>query len=221
MKVANWLTRPRARLALVVLGVAPCASRADRGAVSLEGGVGMTALNQPAPYASPSASTLGGAATIVLGGRYALTNNWEISLWGFYEPQVAYFHNGINITTSNGAFPGTLSEQVTRFGGLAGIRHVWGSVFRFAVGLDVGWSHRSYAKLDAINDTDSSYPVDYGLSLANSSTDNFVLSPMFGIEWALGDHYSLSLMPRFELLLGKDATWAVTAPLCFSWQWFI
>jgi hypothetical protein len=203
---------------LAVLTAAP--ALADRGALSIERGGGMTALNQPAPYASPSASTLGGAATIVLGGRYALTNNWEAALWSFYEPQVAYFHNGISITTTDGSFPGTLSEQVTRFGGLAGLRHVWGSVFRFAIGLDVGWSHRSYSKLDAINDTTPSYPVDYGLGLADGSADNFVVAPMLGIEWALGDHYSLSLTPRVELLLGKDATWVVTAPLCFAWSWY-
>ena len=210
-------TAPIALLCVLVSAVA----LADRGALSVEGGGGMTALNQPAPYASPSASTLGGAATIVLGARYALTNNWEATVWGFYEPQVAYFHNGINITTSDGAFPGTLSEQLTRFGGLAGVRHVWGSVFRFAVGLDVGWSHRSYSKLDAINDTSPSAPVDYGLGLASYSTDNLVLSPMLGVEWAVGDHYSFSLMPRFELLIGRDKTWAFTAPLCFSWSWYL
>ena len=95
----------------LLCALAPCSSLADRGALSLEGGGGLTALNQPAPYASPSASTLGGAATIVLGGRYALTNSWEVALWGFYEPPVTYWHNGVTTVTADGAFPGTLSEE--------------------------------------------------------------------------------------------------------------
>jgi hypothetical protein len=89
------------------------------------------------------------------------------------------------------------------------------------VGVDLGWSHRSYSKLDAINDSNRSAPFDYGLGLSSYSADNLVVSPVLGLEWVVGDHYSLSLMPRFEFLVGKDRTWAFTAPLTFSWSWFL
>jgi hypothetical protein len=89
------------------------------------------------------------------------------------------------------------------------------------VGVDLGWSHRSYSKLDAINDSNRSAPFDYGLGLSSYSADNLVVSPVLGLEWVVGDHYSLSLMPRFEYLLGRDRTWAFTAPLTFSWSWFL
>jgi hypothetical protein len=205
------------RVTIVVLLelFASASAFADRGALSIEGGGGFTVLNQPAPNASPASSTLGGSASIVLGARFGLSQSWEAALWGFYEPQVQYFHNGVNTTTPEGVFPGTLSEQLTRFGGLAGIHHVWGLLFRLELGLELGWSHRSASNLDDID----TYGVP--LYLPSYSVDNLVLSPVLGLEWAAGDHYSFSVMPRIEFLLGRDATWAFTVPAVFSWQWYL
>ena len=215
--MARWRFRH-----LAVLWLCPAVALADRGAVSVEGGAGWTTLNQPAPYAKPSAATLGGAASFSLGGRYGLSNDYELSLAGFFEPPVTYFHNSITIATSSGNFPGTLSEQQMRMGALLGLKRVWGSVFRFSLGLDAGWSHRAYSKLSALNDTHPNAIAAYdGLKLPDYSTDNVVVAPMAGLEWALGDYSSVSVCQRVEFLLGKESTWAVSVPVTFAWSWYL
>jgi len=181
----------------------------------------MTALAQPAPSASPSQATVGGAAAVVMGGRYALSNNVEVAFWGFFEPPVHYYFNGSTTVTGNGAFPGTSTDVVMRYGGLAGIHYARGVSLRLTVGVEAGWSHRSVSSLDVLNDAQPSNVFSYGLGLPNYSSDNLVVSPCAGLEWMAGDHYSVSLLPRVQFLVGAEHTWAVTVPLTLSWSWFL
>jgi len=44
---------------------------------------------------------------------------------------------------------------------------------------------------------------------------------LVGVEWAAGDHWSLALMPRAQLLLGRDFSWALIIPLQFSYSWYL
>lgn len=193
---------------------------ADRGAITVDAGGGLTALSVAAPFASPTKSLTSSAPVAWLGGRYAFSNSFEVGVAAFYEPSVNLFHNGVTVETANGQFPGTLNHQLHRYGGLVGARYVRGMVFRFTAGLDLGWSHRVYAGFRHIDDTDAANPVDYGLDLPAFSTDNLVVAPLAGIEWAAGDHWSLSLLPRFEVLVGPDMTYAITVPLVVSWSWY-
>lgn len=208
----------RALSAFVVLF--STAAAADRGAITIDAGGGLTALSLPAPFAVPSKSLTSSSATAWLGGRYALTNSFELGASAFYEPPVEVFHNGVVVHTSNGEFPGTLNHRLQRYGGLVGARYVRGMVFRFTAGLELGWSHRSYSAFRHIDDTNPANPVDYGLSLPEFTTDNVVIAPLAGVEWAVGDHWSVSVLPRFEILAGPDMTYAVTVPLLVSWSWY-
>src|SRR6266849_13656 len=70
-------------------------------------------------------------------------------------------------------------------------------------GADVGWSHRAYSSFQHINDTDPSNPRDYHLALPDRTRDNHVVAALAGVEWAVGDHWSLSVLPRYEQLLGR------------------
>jgi hypothetical protein len=103
---------------------------------------------------------------------------------------------------------------------MIGARYLVGMVWRLTLGLDVGWSHRSYSNFHHI-DVSGSEPVDYELGLPNFTTDNLIVAPVVGVEWAAGDHWSLSLLPRTELLLGPDPTVALTVPLVLSWSWYL
>lgn len=192
----------------------------DRGAITVDVGGGLTALSVAAPFADPSKRLTSSAPVAWLGGRYAFSNSFEVGAAGFYEPSVNLFHNGVNVESRNGSFPGTLNHQLHRYGGLLGARYVRGMVFRFTAGLDLGWSHRVYGGFRHIDDTDATNPVDYGLDLPAFTTDNLIIAPLAGVEWAAGDHWSISVLPRFELLVGPDMTYAVTVPLVISWSWY-
>jgi len=206
---------------LLLLANAPRSALADRGALSLDIGAGGTALALPAPYAPTSGSVLGTLFVASLGLRYAVRNWIELATSAEFEPPVTYFHNGVTVTTPDGSFPGTLKHRFYRYSAFVGGRVLTGSVWRFVAGADVGWSHRVYSSFQHINDLDPNNPRDYGLTLPNLTRDNLVIAALAGVEWAVGDHWSLSILPRYEQLLGPDSTFALSARLVFSWSWYI
>jgi hypothetical protein len=200
--------------------VAPVA-RAEDGAFYVEGGGGITGLLLPAPYAANPATTPGTESHIMAGARYALSRHFEVSVAGFYEPTVTYFHNGSVTVTDLGAFPGTLAHTITRFGAAAGIRYVHGYAFRVVLGMELGWSRRLYSGFDAIDDQNPTAPTSYGLNLPDQTIDNLSLAALAGLEWLGGDHWSLALLPRALVLLGPQPLVGVVVPLSFSWAVYL
>jgi hypothetical protein len=202
---------------LIALAIRGEAS-ADRGALSLEAGAGGTSLALRAPGA---ASTQGISFVASLGLRYALENWVEIEANGYFEPPTTYFQNGVRVGMPGGPFGATLRHRLHRYGALAGGRLVTGKVWRFVVGGSVGFCHRAYSDFQFIDDSQPNAPRDLGLKAPNFSLDNWVLAAVAGVEWAQGDHWSLSLLPRYEQLLGDRPTFALSARLLFSVSWYL
>ncbi len=207
-------------LAVSVLVLATAAS-ADRGALTVDAAGGVTATAVAAPEASPAKSTTSFAGSLWLGARYALSNTLELTASGFFEPPVAVYQNAMTLHDAAGDFPGTLSHSFTRFGGQVGARIVRGYDWRFVAGLELGFAQRSYSSLVMVNDTNASNVVSYGLTLSDRSSPAFVLSPCIGVEWVPADAWSLSVLPRAQLLVGAGVSWAVVVPLQFSWSWYL
>lgn len=207
---------------LVVVCLFAGLARADRGALSIDGAAGFAALTVPAPSTSPARSTLSTAASVWFGARYALSNHLEVSATGFFEPPVTLWHNGVTLQVPEGAFTGTLTHSFLRYGGQVGARFVTGMVWRFIAGLEAGLALRSYSGLAMLNDKDPANPVDYGLALADRTLPAFTVSPLVGLEWAGGDHWSVAVLPRAQLLFGAGGlSWAVVVPLQLSWSWYL
>ena len=124
-------------------------AQADRGAVSVDLGGAASGLLLPAPgpsgYAVTTQTTTPVSSLgILLGERYALTNQLDFSLSGFFDRSVPVYSNGITLTSTTppiSSFPGTLSYQFHRHGALAGARWNWGTVWRLSVGGELGWAH--------------------------------------------------------------------------------
>ncbi len=206
-------------LAATTLAAAP--ALADRGAFSVEGGGGMTGLLLPTPYTQDTATTPGAAPSVWAGMRYALSNHLEVTLAGFYELPVTYFHNDTVTTTDAGRFPGTLAHTLTRFGGSAGLRVVHGSAFRLLAGIDAGWSRRVYTGFAALDDAAPGGPKSYGLALPDVTLDNLSLGATVGLEWSPQDHWSLALLPRAFALVGREPAVGLVVPFSFSWSWYL
>jgi hypothetical protein len=205
---------------LLALLLSPIAF-ADRGALTLEAGGGGSGLLVPAPWATPRKVTPSFAGLVVVGLRYAWSNNLELTLGGFFEPPVTDFHNDVTLVTDNGAFAGTLRHSLIRWGAQGGVRAVFGMVWRLVLGFEAGWSHRGYSGLQHIDVGSAEGPTDYGLELAAFDLENVLLAPSLGIEWAGGDHWAVSLVPRLQVLLGPEPTVAVLLPLTVSWSWYL
>jgi len=195
---------------------------ADRGALTVDVAGGGVAAAVPALHSETPRSTISFDASIWLGGRYAVTNNFELTATGFFEPPATVFQNDVRLVTSSGVYHGTTRHQFLRFGAQAGARLVLGQVLRFHLGLEAGWCQQAYSKLQHFDVTNPSSAVDYGLNLPDETRANVVISPLVGLEWAAGDKWSLALLPRAQLMLGAAGlSWAVVVPLQFSWSWYL
>jgi len=215
----NLLTRRC--LALLVALMGTNSALADRRAFSADLAGSWNAGAVAAPMAASPKSTIGLGPAVWLGARYGITHSLEVTATGFFETPTTMFHNGLTLRTSSGDFVGTLQHTTTRFGGLVGARAVFGLVWRVHLGVEVGVSQRLNTQLRMIDDRDPSTPVDYGLGLANTSQMQLALSPVVGLEWQAGDHYSFSVLPRAQVLVGGPLAWTVIVPLQFSWSWFL
>jgi|GEM_PF-2221320 len=214
-------TRPVSATLFIGVILASPAALADRGALSLDVGAGGTTVALAAPYAPASGSVQGTSFSTSLGLRYALSNWLELSSSGYFEPPVTYFHNGVTVRSQNVDLLGTLKHRFYRYGFLVGGRIVTGKIWRFIGGADVGWSHRVYSDFQHIDDHDPNNARDYRLSLPDVTRNNWVIAALAGVEWAVGDHWSLSLLPRYEQFLGTDSTFAISARFVFSWSWYL
>jgi hypothetical protein len=194
---------------------------ADRGALSVDASGGETALLLPSPLAASHNATLGFAPAFLLGARYALVNAFEVTFSAFFEIPVTYFENGTTTVADGSLFPGTLSHTLTRYGGHLGGRFVHGYAWRTVLGAEIGWSRRVYTHFDVIDDACPDNPVSYGLTIPKAVRDNASIALVAGVEWAGGDHWSVSLLPRFEMLPGSDGTVAFTLPLSLAWDFYL
>ena len=204
-------------LLLELIVLASAGASAEPGGLTLEVGGGAAVVRTPAPH-STGATQLGSAPTFWIGGRYAVSYQLELTLSVFYEITEPFYVAGTTVMNDTGSTSGTLAMRAKRFGALVGARLLRGNVWRLAVGGEVGWSQHSYSSLALFDN--GSPPRDYGLGLADTSKPSLALAPSAGIVW-VGDKLSVSLVPRFELLLGSRATWAVTVPLTIGWDFFL
>jgi len=217
------------RTAIVLLVVLARPASADRGALSLDVGAGGAAESVRAPYTTTPMATTCYTGLALLGARYAIANPFELTLGAFGVIPGTIYQNAASIKLDTGIYPGTLQHQYLRFGATAGARLVLGMNLRFVLGVEAGWSHVLLSGLEHWDDTQPGSAVSYGLQLANVARNYLLLSPLIGLEWATGDHWSLSLLPRLQLLLpvgdgrshSGSVEWAVVLPLQFSWFWYL
>jgi hypothetical protein len=191
----------RAVIVAAALGLAPTLAAADRGALTLELGPAVSGL-AASPSQGAGSTTLGTGAGGTAGIRYAISNSFELAAIGFWEAPVDYFHSGVEMGTATGTVRGTFSERTQRYGGLAGVRFIHGYVWRLHLGADVGWAHESYTRRDLIDVSTPGNEHSFGLGLRDHATDALVLAPVAGIEWQFTDHWTVSIMPRLQYVVG-------------------
>jgi hypothetical protein len=199
-------------LSLAVLcasAVLPGLARADRGAYSVEGGGILTAVRvDPAVGTGGATSgTLGGA---ILGLRYGLTNNVDLTLGGTWLNPAEFYHQGVVVPCNGTECSGQLSGQMGRITASAGADYVMGLRLRFHVGAELGWAEVSFTQLQHSS----------GTPIATSRTiDGLLIAPRVGLEWAATDHLSFAITPRVEMLIGEPQL-AFSVPFTVAYSWY-
>jgi hypothetical protein len=206
---------------LCFLGLASgLSARADVGAIAVDAGAGASVVRVLAPYASATTAQVGSAPAVWIDGRYGLTNSIELTATLFAETSVPYYVEGTTIASDAGKLSGTLQLQARRYGVMAGVRLLHGNVWRLIVGADAGWALSSYSSMRLIDVADQSGPRDFGLVLPDTTTHSLILAPSVGASW-VGDKISITVLPRFEALVGPKATWAISIPVTIGWDWYL
>lgn len=212
--------RVRAAILSVVLAATPVVAAADRGALTLDLGPSLSLLN-----ATPSEGA--GSATLATGGggtfgvRYALSNALELGALAVWEAPADYFHTGVAITTPTGTPKGTLAERAQRCGALAGVHYVRGYVWRLHLGAELGWIRETFTRRDLLDVSDQANVHSFGLGLPDQTTDSLVVAPVAGVEWQFADHWSVSVMPRVQFLVGGASRVGLLVPVTVGYSWFV
>ena len=206
-------------VAAVAAALLPCPAQADRGAFTLDVG-GFLAVSSVSPPLGLGSAVAGSSGGGVLGVRYALANELEVSAGGFYEAPATYFHPGTTIVNGDGTFAGTLQSRTSSWGATVGARWVKGYVWRYFLGGELGFSRRAFTRLDLIDVSDATNPHSVGLTLADVSTTALLVAPVAGVEWAVTDHVSLSIAPRLQLYVGSQSGLRFLVPVMFSYSWY-
>jgi hypothetical protein len=198
----------------------PVAARADQGALTLDLGPALSFVGASPSQGSGSTvvATLGGG---LLGVRYALSNEFEVSASALWEAPADYFHSGVQFGSPSGAVRGTLSERVHRVAVLGGVQYVRGVEWRFHLGAEAGWSRETFSRRDLLDVSDPSNVHSFGLGLQDRTIDSLILAPVVGVEWQFADHWSVSLLPRVQFFLGGANRLGLLVPLTVGYSWFV
>ena len=212
--------RVRTLVAAAVLATLPVVTLADRGAITVEAAPALTWWPARDPPVGSGTGVSGWTAGGLVGVRYALRNELELTLTGFYEAPATFTNPGTTVDQGTIPLTGTSRATVSRWGALAGARFVQGLVWRWFVGAEVGYAQQNLSGLDLIDVSNPSNPRSFGLSLPNRSEGAFVLSPLAGIEWQFADHWSAAFTPRLQVMFGGVSRVAVVLPLSIGYSWY-
>jgi hypothetical protein len=207
-------------LATVLAAFAPGGALADRGALTLELSPALTWWPSMGPSVGSGDGVSGTTAGGLVGVRYALRNDLDLTAAGFYEAPADFTNPGTTVDTAAGPLTGTLTARTSRWGALVGARWVHGLVWRWFVGAEIGWSQQSFTELDLIDVSDPSNPQSFGLGLADRSQGAFVLSPLAGVEWQFADHWSVAIAPRVQVMLDGVGRVGVVLPVSVGYSWY-
>lgn len=207
-------------VAAVLTGLLPGAARADRGALTLDLSPALTWWPSMGPAVGNGSGVNGATVGGLVSVRYALRNNLELTASGFYEAPADFTNPGTTVGTEAGPLTGTLTARTSRWGALMGARWVHGFTWRWFAGGEIGWSRQSFSELDLIDVSAPSGPRSYGLGLADRSEGAFVVAPLAGIEWQFADHWSVTVAPRVQVMLGGVGRVGITLPVSVAYHWY-
>ncbi len=204
----------------VVLAALPRVAAADRGALTVELGPAFSIIGaSPSQGSGSMMLATGGGGSI--GARYGLSNELELAATASWEAPADYYHSGVEFGTGGTTLSGTLVERTQRYGALVGARYVRGYVWRIHLGGDIGWMRESFSHRDLLDVSDPGNVHSFGLGLQDKTEDALVIAPVAGVEWQFADHWSVSVMPRLQLLIGGANRVGLLVPVSVGYSWYL
>jgi hypothetical protein len=212
--------RPRTLAVAVIVAAMPALAVADRGALTLEVSPAFTWWPAWGPPVGSGSGVSGWTAGGLLGLRYAVRNELELTATGFYEVPADFTNPGTTVDAGTVPLTGTTRATVSRWGVLLGARWVQGLVWRWFVGAELGYAQQQIKGVDLIDVSDPVNPRSFGLEFPVQNEGAFVLSPLAGIEWQFADRWSVAFTPRLQVMLGGVSRVAVVLPVSLGYSWY-
>ena len=195
-------------------------SHADRAALSGEVQAGVALTSVQTAYVSDTRSSIGVAPSIGAQVSYALTNWLELGLGGAWMTPTSWYYRDQTYAKDGVSYAGDLQQRETQLGIWAGPKFLAGSVYRFSLELDAGYTRRSYSQIHFLQVQPDGSAADYGFNLADTAQNGLLLSPALGFETG-GDHWVLGIHPRLLVDPSALKSFAVVVPLSFQWSLYL
>jgi hypothetical protein len=206
--------------ALVLGSLAPALAGADRGALTLELGPALAVVRSaPSLGSGPDITgTMGGG---LLGARYGLRHNLELTGTAFWDAPTKFYHSATSASVSGQTLEGTLGETAGRVGLLVGARYVRGFLWRYSLGVEVGWSHQTFSGRDLVYPSTPGSSTNFDQRFSDVERDALVIAPLAGLEWQLADHWTIAATPRLEFLVGGVGRFTFVLPVTVGYSWYL
>ena len=199
-------------LALAAAFLAPAVARADRGALTLEGGPSLAVAPRVAPPVPGAAGLALATLGASLGLGYAVSNHLEVAVAGVYELPAGC---SAAVVDPRGVVVANVSAAASGWGAEAGLRYLSGLTWRLRMGASLGWFHRAFSRVEVTGPRTSA-----ALPAALPARETLSAAVAAGLFWQVDDHLGVGAALRLEVLLGGPATVAFALPVTVGYSWY-
>ena len=207
-------------IAAIALATAPGLATADRGALTLELAPSLAWWPSMAPITGSGSGVSGTSGGGLVGLRYGLRHDLDLTASGFYEAPVDFANTGTTVGTEAGPLTGTLTARASRWGVLLGARWVHGLALRWFLGGEVGVSQQTFARVGLVYPADPGTGTMFELKFPDKTRTALVLSPLAGVEWQLPGRWSVAFAPRVQVMVGGGGRVGVVLPVSVGYSWY-
>lgn len=204
----------------ITLATLPGVAAADRGALTLELAPSLTWWPSIGPVTGSGAGVSATSGGGMVGLRYGLRHDLELTASGFYEAPADFTNTGTTVGTEAGPLSGTLRARASRWGALVGARWVHGLGLRWFVGGEVGLSRQAFTRVGLVYESNPGSGTRFELGIPDQTRTALVLSPLAGFEWQLADHWSVAFTPRVQVMVGGAGRVGVVLPVSVGYSWY-
>ncbi len=200
----------------MLVGLLPFPAAAERGALTVSGGVGAGLVHGPPRYTSPTERAAGGTPALLLSLRYALDHEIEVGASALGLIGARVHHDDVRIE----GLPGRLVYDYGLVGLFAELRWVpFGLILRPYVTLQAGVVEQLWVGARHLYVAPDGSTRDYGVEIPDTFSPAPAAGAGGGVEY-VWDHLAVGLRGDVAVAAGTVPAVGLGATAYFAWSFF-